>query len=244
VPIPRIRVVFFDIGGTLVDTSGPSPEETWQSLLVEHLDCRPSLPNIADALRHANAQLITQLPEYHGRTKVFWHQFDLLVAKQLGLDGPRMRPFLPKWDERFASIEASWPLFSDAVETIQGVIALGYRLGIISNYTDTLPNKLVSLGIDKLFDAIVYSQRVGAEKPSPLIFEAAMEAMGCDPEEAVHIGDKYDADIIGARGVGIAPVLIDRDGQHQDADCVRVQDLREVLPILSAKGSSASPFDS
>jgi HAD superfamily hydrolase (TIGR01509 family) len=40
-----------------------------------------------------------------------------------------------------------------------------------------------------LFDACIVSAEVGAEKPNPVIFEAALEELGVAPEETVHVGD-------------------------------------------------------
>jgi putative hydrolase of the HAD superfamily len=58
----------------------------------------------------------------------------------------------------------------------------------------------------------VTSATVGARKPDPEIFRAALEAAGCGAGEALHVGDSGEEDIAGARAAGIRAVLIDRRG--------------------------------
>lgn len=86
------------------------------------------------------------------------------------------------------------------------------------------------LGLEPYLNFIVTSKEVGANKPEPAIFLAALERAGVDASEAVYIGDQYETDVIGARGVGIKPILIDRwDLLTEVDDCPRIHNLSEVL---------------
>ena len=50
----------------------------------------------------------------------------------------------------------------------------------------------------------------------------------------MHVGDQLSSDIDGARGVGINPVLLDRDGNHEEVtDCPRIETLMELSPLLA-----------
>jgi FMN phosphatase YigB (HAD superfamily) len=60
------------------------------------------------------------------------------------------------------------------------------------------------------FERMVFSARVGYQKPAAAIFRHALEVMAVAPERAIHVGDNPRADVAGARRVGITPVLIDR----------------------------------
>ena len=60
------------------------------------------------------------------------------------------------------------------------------------------------------FDFIAASARIGFEKPHPRIFQWALEQADVPAESVIHVGDHVDADVEGARGVGIEGVLIDR----------------------------------
>ena len=104
-------------------------------------------------------------------------------------------------------------LYDDVVPTLQQLQDEGYKLAIVSNWDTPLDPLAERLGIAHYFDIIVAShdERVRSAKPDPHIFEYTLEAVGVSAEETVHVGDTYEADIIGAQGVGIRPVLIDRD---------------------------------
>jgi putative hydrolase of the HAD superfamily len=54
---------------------------------------------------------------------------------------------------------------------------------------------------------------VGYQKPHPAIFEHALDLLGVDSTEAVHVGDDPKADVVGARRAGIEPILVDRHGR-------------------------------
>jgi putative hydrolase of the HAD superfamily len=58
-------------------------------------------------------------------------------------------------------------------------------------------------GLLGYFGAISYSDEVGFRKPEPEIFRVTLARSGVAPEEAVHIGDNPDADVVGAQGAGM-----------------------------------------
>ncbi len=89
------------------------------------------------------------------------------------------------------------------------------------------------LGLEPYLDFVVSSEEVGANKPAPAIFLAAVEKAGVKASEAVHVGDQYELDVVGARGVGINPVLIDRyDVTPGVSDCPRIRTLPELVQYL------------
>jgi putative hydrolase of the HAD superfamily len=104
----------------------------------------------------------------------------------------------------------------DAEPTLKSLYGK-YKLGIISNFA--IPEcvfKLLKIsGIDKLFDVIVVSGAVNKRKPSPEIFESTLKRVGVSAEEAVFVGDTIDADIEGAKGVGMRAVYIERRVQKE-----------------------------
>jgi putative hydrolase of the HAD superfamily len=81
---------------------------------------------------------------------------------------------------------------------------------------------LAELGLAEFSAFILPSAEAGVEKPDGRIFELALQRLGLGPQEVVHIGDKYEADVIGMRTVGITPILLDRKGKarYQDVICV------------------------
>ena len=125
-------------------------------------------------------------------------------------------------------------LYDDAVPTLQRFRDEGFKLAIVSNWDTPLEPLTERLGIADYFDAIIASHdvRVRSEKPDPHIFNSALAAVGVSAEEVVHVGDTYAADIVGAKGVGIRPILLDRDGTQTGRWQETIQSLAELPEML------------
>jgi putative hydrolase of the HAD superfamily len=106
--------------------------------------------------------------------------------------------------------------YPDAAPALRALRDRGLRLIAVSNWDCSLPRVLERCGLDGMLDGTVTSAGAGARKPDPAIFLAALELAGCEPEEAVHVGDTEEEDVAGARAAGIRPLLIDRDGREGD----------------------------
>ena len=61
-------------------------------------------------------------------------------------------------------------------------------------------------------DAVVISAELGAAKPDPAIFRAALERLGAAADDAIHVGDSVEHDVAGARAAGLEAMLVARDG--------------------------------
>lgn len=129
--------------------------------------------------------------------------------------------------------------FDDAQDTLELLKELDYKLGIIANQTAGTAQRLDSWGLLKYFDVVAPSAELGVAKPNKLIFEKAFELAGCQPQNAVMVGDRLDNDIIPAKELGMRTVWI-RKGlatyQHIDlgknvADWVidNLTDLKEIF---------------
>ena len=125
-------------------------------------------------------------------------------------------------------------LYDDVVPTLQRLRDAGFKLAIVSNWDTPLDPLTERLGIAAYFDAIVASHdaRVRSEKPDSHIFNYTLEAIGVSAAEAVHVGDTYEADIVGARGVGIRPILLDRDGTQTGRWNETIRSLAELPELL------------
>ena len=80
----------------------------------------------------------------------------------------------------------------------------------------------------EFFAFILPSAEVGAEKPDEAIFRLALQRLGLRPEEVAHVGDQYETDVIGARAVGITPILLDREGKARYQDVICISSLTEL----------------
>ncbi|HYQ11874.1 MAG TPA: HAD family hydrolase [Solirubrobacterales bacterium] len=102
--------------------------------------------------------------------------------------------------------------YPDAAPALAELRALGVQLVCVSNWDYSLPDVLARVGLADELDGVLTSAAVGARKPDPRLFEAALEVAGCAADEALHVGDAPTEDVEGARAAGIRALLIDRDG--------------------------------
>ncbi len=92
-------------------------------------------------------------------------------------------------------------LFDGAVEILD-FLSEKYKLHIITNGFEEVQHlKLQNSGIKKYFNTITTSEEVGLKKPNPVIFETALLKASVKPQNAIMIGDSFEADILGAENV-------------------------------------------
>ena len=124
-------------------------------------------------------------------------------------------------------------LFDDVLSTLKTLKEQSFILGLLTNLAQNVVPIYRSLGLEPYLDFVVSSGEVGVDKPAPRFFYAAMERAGVKASEAVHVGDQYKLDVVGARGVGITPILIDRyDLYPEVSDCPRIQSLSQLAEYL------------
>ncbi len=112
-----------------------------------------------------------------------------------------------------------------------------YKLGIVSNFAipECVFKLLKASRIDRLFDVVVVSGAVNKRKPSAEIFKSALMLMGVSASEAVFVGDTIDADIEGAKAVGMKAIYIERREQKPSEKFQpdqTIKNLRELPSII------------
>jgi len=87
----------------------------------------------------------------------------------------------------------------------------GYKLGVMTNTVTSREEHvrmaLRRIDIEKYFDVILTSVDVGFNKPDERIFLAALKAVNVKPEEAVMVGNRISADIVGGNRIGMKTIL-------------------------------------
>jgi HAD superfamily hydrolase (TIGR01509 family) len=161
----------------------------------------------------------------HAGTVAAWHAYG--AAKSLGHARAwqaMMLEILRRGGVRKIRAEAADPTYAEKIaqllwdaqptqnlwrKPIAGMFELcaelgtsGVPVGIISNSEGHLAELVEELGHSALFRTVIDSGRVGVDKPNPRIFELAAEALGVPLTEIVHVGDAWEADVLGARGAG------------------------------------------
>ena len=106
-------------------------------------------------------------------------------------------------------------LFPETIEVLEYFKSKGYKMGVISDTSPSLEYTLQQLGIAKYFTSFTASSLVGAGKPSPIIFNAALTAQGVTAEESIYVDD-YKPEADGAREQGFASFWLDRDSSNDN----------------------------
>jgi putative hydrolase of the HAD superfamily len=90
----------------------------------------------------------------------------------------------------------------------------GLSLGIVANQPEAVRERLMRAGIGDLFAYQGLSGFTGFSKPDPRAFQAAAEALGVTPADCIMVGDRIDNDIVPAKALGMAAILL-RGGRHR-----------------------------
>lgn len=100
-------------------------------------------------------------------------------------------------------------LHSDVLPVLRK-LAGRYRLGVVANQRSLVLEALRRDGVAEHIDVWAISESVGAEKPHPAIFQHALDEAGVPAERAVHVGNRLDTDVRGARHAGLRAVWVVR----------------------------------
>ena len=133
---------------------------------------------------------------------------------------------------RAFAIKFKFKAFDDSLPALKLVKNHSLHTGLISNVGQEIDSSCVELGFAPLLDFKVTSFEVGYDKPRPEIFQVALDRAGVKPNEAIFVGDQYEQDIRGARGVGMHAVLIDRSQSTAVLDCPIIYDLRQIIDYI------------
>jgi HAD superfamily hydrolase (TIGR01509 family) len=164
----------------------------------------------------------------------FWQHFNRHLLEAVGIQGDLER-LATEVTARVADLESTYHCPRAGCETLTGLRARGYGLGLITNRENVtrFHELLGQMGLWSYFDLVLAAGEVGVHKPDPGIFYAALERIGSTADQALYVGDNYWADVLGARRAGVTPVLFDPDRLFPEADCLileRIEDLLTWLP--------------
>ena len=232
-----IKAVFFDLYGTLAGFS-PSRYEI-QSEACARFGIQVTSDGIltgyglADAfMADQNATRPLRQLDREERNR-FFAEYERLVLQGAGAEVDAATA-LEVW-RTVRQMPYKLRRFDDVPSAMEALRGKGLTLGMISNINRNGAELAQELGLAEHLDFAVTSVEVGAEKPHAPIFLAALKRAHAEPSEAVHVGDQLTSDVEGARGVGINPVLLDRDGNHRAIEgCPRIESLAEVPGLVAA----------
>lgn len=124
---------------------------------------------------------------------------DEQIAKEMGEEYIQICPFKTK-------------TMPGCFEVLDYLREKGYRMAIITNGFDEVQQiKMENCGLNPYFEMVITSEKLGAKKPYPPIFNFAFSAMKAKAEKSLMIGDNHDSDIVGASNMGMDSVYLKLD---------------------------------
>ena len=228
-----IKAVFFDWYGTLVHWK-PERIQIFDEAYAEY-GIRFDPKKLTKAIAVAEEQVPEGNPlkweESEDKGRYIRYQEILLFEHGISLPKEQILRAIKLLRE--IANTATTVLYEDVLPTLDSLKDKGYILGLLTNIERGTEFNYRELGLGEYFDTVVTSDDVGAKKPKAPIFILALSRANVNPDEAIYVGDQYESDVVGARGVGINPVLIDRrDLFRWAADCQRIRSLTELLDYL------------
>ncbi|MFZ5756392.1 MAG: HAD family hydrolase [Pseudomonadota bacterium] len=197
-----LKLICFDLDNTLwpVDPVIRRAEQAaWQWLSVHAPDAAAHAD--VDRVRTLRLQLLEKRPDYiHNLTALRRDTlYEVLCAAGYGnaeaasLAGQGLAEFLAHRNR----VE----FFPGARELLER-LAGRYRLAALSNGNASLQE----IGLAHLFDSVLSAEKVGRAKPDPAMFLRALSDTGLRAQDAMHIGDHPEQDVLAARELGFVAV--------------------------------------
>lgn len=179
-------------------------------------------------------RLLLDMLEKHGRG----HIFDI-VLKKVGLYNKKL---IPKLIKVYRTHKPKISAYPEVRAVLSALRKKGYKLGLITDgNVEAQRNKVEALKIKIFFNCIIFSDEYGIEKqkPSPFIYQKALEKLKVSLNESVYIGDNPCKDFVNAKKLGMHTIRIMRGwcktiklNKKYEAD-YQIKSLDEVLNIMN-----------
>ena len=238
-----IKVIFFDLGNTLIYDEPKSwinvyqraDDSLWVLLREYGIKSSPNeLYGEHETLLHYYYNLREGDLDEPGISSVMR---ELLNKHKITLSEKKLQSALRSM---YAVTQTNWHIESDAVPVLQALQESGYRLGIISNGAEDLNTyELIDkANLRSYFEFILSSAAFGKRKPHPGIFRAALNYFKIPAEQTVMVGDNYEADVLGPHQLGMNTIWITRrvpdpvENPPIQPEAI-VSTLSEIPPLLS-----------
>jgi len=227
--LSNIKHVFFDLDHTLWDFEANS-KKTYEFIFKKNrieisID---EFVKIYEPINHAYWKLyreekISQKDLKYARLKDTFDRISYTITDVL---------ILQLADEYLQNLSKYNLLFDGTIELLE-YLKPKYKLHIITNgFHEIQSDKLANSKINHFFDKVITSESVLVKKPNPKIFFHALEKAQANTYESVMIGDNLEADIYGAKNIGMPAIYCNFDNKNSKETTITVSKLAEIKQYL------------
>lgn len=219
------KAIFFDIDGTLLDTSSFAEvaRKSAIDIMIEN-----GLPSTKEEAYDLLKEIIAEKGSNYDK------HFNVLTKRICGKEDYRLVALgmVTYHNVKFALLRP----FPKTMKILIYLKNKGYKLGVISNgITKKQWEKLVRLDIHDFFEEVITSGEVGFEKPQKEIFEEALRRMECKAENSIMIGNKVEIDIMGAVHAGMLAILVNYEHDSKSEKLLKKVDINIIDTIGKLK---------
>lgn len=224
-----IKVVAFDLDDTLWEV-GPvimRAEARLGEWLRNHV---PNLQFNIESMRAIRRELVSADPTLAGRLTELRRRVIEESMRRSGVPLRESGQLSRDAMEVFLLARNQIDLFEGALDTIQE-LSSSFVLGVLTNGNADVRR----LGLGDYFNFVFSAEQVGAPKPEPALFEAALTHTGSRPQEMVYVGDDPVLDVDAANRLGINTIRVQREGDSREGETPAtavVRHVREVPAII------------
>lgn len=199
-----IRVITFDLDNTLWDVAEVilKAEQKMRSWLdVEAPEYSERFDQ--EAILLLRKQIVAADPHLRHDLSALREEVLFQAISLCGYPTGQARVMASKAFREFFDARHEVVYFTGALEVLE-TLSADYQLGALTNGNANVEK----LGLDRFFSFAFCSADVGASKPAPEMFRAALDHCGAQPRQSIHIGDHLIDDILGADSVGMFTIWV------------------------------------
>ena len=197
-----IQVIAFDLDDTLWDNR-PIILRAERMLADWLADNVPGLGYDTESLRALRAQVLEESPELAGKVTELRRQVIRRALLASGVESDRAARLADAGMDVFLEARNQIELFDGALATLEH-LAERYVLGALTNGNADIRR----LGLEQVFSFAFSAEDVGAPKPAPRLFEAAIAHTEVEPHQMVYVGDHPELDVDAANRAGLRTIWV------------------------------------
>ena len=229
----KYKSLFFDLDDTLWAFS-VNARDTFEEMYFKFgLDAYfDSFSHFFSLYQERNAELWLAYGNGQITKEELNRQRFLYPLEMVGADDPALAK---KYSDGFFSVISTKSKLMPHVKEVLDYLSPRYNLYILSNgFRELQSRKMHSAGIDSYFRRIILSEDLGLLKPASQLFYFALSATQSELNKSLMIGDSWEADIIGANGIGMHQAYYNISGRTDLSfkPTYLLHDLRELMEIL------------